>query len=287
MMTSPNRADAFIFYACTLISFLESRVDTYVESLYPFFQSDIETLSWLNDVWLPEEANHGRLMRDYVEATWPDFDWMHGYQEFSKRYVPQCAHEKMRPSASLETLARCVTETFATMIYRCVGSYTNDPELKNLMKRLSVDENIHRDSYVLEHTEALCCNNSFKDYGGKHLEGHKTIPRSFSNKIDYLEKLFALPLFKIFREEGTDILCKASELSLIRNSLVHGTIESLSPVNGAYKFTTSRPVKNGHELSEFYFVISEFPSHEKSFRGLATQAIRFSERFLDAFPIRQ
>jgi len=50
-MNASSREDPFIFYACATISFLETRVPTYVENLEPFFQCDSKTLRWLHDVW--------------------------------------------------------------------------------------------------------------------------------------------------------------------------------------------------------------------------------------------
>jgi hypothetical protein len=142
-MTSPSRIDPFCFYACALPSFLESTVPTYVDNLEPFFRADKETLDWLRDTWLPEEAEHGRLLRAYVERVWPEFRWERAYAEFRGCYVPRCETGNLRPSVGLEALARCVTETEATMIYRCIGRYAADPELAALMKRLSSDEARH------------------------------------------------------------------------------------------------------------------------------------------------
>lgn len=142
-MTRAAEADAFTFYALAISSFLESTVETYVDNLEPFFQCDAATQAWLIDTWLPEEAEHGRLVRAYVEATWPDFQWEACYAAFVARYAPLCAHDRLRASPALEALARCVTETQATMIYRCIARHTADPALRQLMARLSKDEVRH------------------------------------------------------------------------------------------------------------------------------------------------
>jgi hypothetical protein len=137
------RTDPFCFYGLCVVSFLESTVATYVENLSPYFDCDPEIQRWLKTVWLPEEAEHGRLAKQYVEKTWPEFDWEHGYNLFLNHYRPRCNYSLLRPSPALEALARCVTETEATMMYRCIGSYVSDPELKILMKKLSTDEVRH------------------------------------------------------------------------------------------------------------------------------------------------
>jgi hypothetical protein len=137
------RADPFSFFALAAVSFLESTVATYVENLAPYFEGDPEILRWLQTVWLPEEAEHGRLARQYVEKTWPEFDWKHGYKLFLCHYRPRCDYKLLRPSPALEALARCVTETEATMMYRCLGSYAVDRDVKSLMKKLGSDEVRH------------------------------------------------------------------------------------------------------------------------------------------------
>jgi hypothetical protein len=138
-----TRSDAFTFYALAAVSFLESTAGTYVENLAPLFGDDSRVSHWLETVWRPEECMHGELAKAYIGSVWPEFDWAGGYQVFLEDYVPRCDSGLLRPSPGLEALARCVTETQATMIYRCIGSYTGDPRLKALMKRLSTDEVRH------------------------------------------------------------------------------------------------------------------------------------------------
>jgi len=142
-VSTSARNDPLSFYACTIASFLEGSVSTYVENLHPLFAKDAETERWLRDTWLPEEEEHGRLTRAYVASTWPDFDWESAYGIFFDQYKPQCASARLRPTAGLEALARCVTETEATMMYRCIASYTPDSCLRNLFERLSKDEIRH------------------------------------------------------------------------------------------------------------------------------------------------
>lgn len=58
-------------------------------------------VDWLTTVWLPEEAEHGRLTRRYVQEVWPEFAWDAGYEAFFKRYGPECDYQKLRPSPAL------------------------------------------------------------------------------------------------------------------------------------------------------------------------------------------
>lgn len=143
MMMRTSRNDPFCFYSCTISSFLENTVPTFVENLEPFYRSDGDTLTWLRSVWLPEEAEHARLLKNYVQTVWPEFQWERAYALFCDHYVPQCASEKLRSSPGLEALSRCVIETETAMVYRCIASYAADPELRALMTRISADEVSH------------------------------------------------------------------------------------------------------------------------------------------------
>ena len=135
-----------------------------MENLDPFFDCDPDTKAWLENVWLPEEQEHGRLMKAYVEERWPDFKWTQGFEEFSELYIPQCVTEKLRRSIGLEALARCITETEATMIYRCLANFSTDPELTILLKRMSTDEirhyrkfrDLHKRYELLENNNFIC-----------------------------------------------------------------------------------------------------------------------------------
>jgi len=143
VMHSNAREDAFTFYGISAISLLESAVPNYVDNLLPYFGDCPETARWLRDTWLPEESAHGRMTREFVERQWPEFKWEEAYQAFLRAYVPRCNHQLLRPSRSLEALARCVTETETAMVYRCLAAYSCDPQLKSMLKKMSQDETRH------------------------------------------------------------------------------------------------------------------------------------------------
>ncbi|HTO06796.1 MAG TPA: ferritin-like domain-containing protein [Myxococcota bacterium] len=142
-MPTTVRRDSFLFYSLASISFLETTVPLYVDNLLPFFGDDPETQDWLREVWRAEESSHGRVTREYVARTWPEFDWPRSYERFVTVYGPRCAHELLRPSPALEALARCVTETETAMAYRCFADYTSDPELAAMLRAMSADEVRH------------------------------------------------------------------------------------------------------------------------------------------------
>jgi len=137
------RNDGFTFYAIATVSFLETAVPDYVENLVPFYRDRADISGWLASTWLLEESRHGREARAYVENVWPEFDWQSGYECFLAQYRPYCCIEVLRPSPGLEALARCVTETQAAMIYRCIAEYTCDANLKCLLTAMSKEEVRH------------------------------------------------------------------------------------------------------------------------------------------------
>jgi hypothetical protein len=162
-MDETTRTDRFTFYVMAIMSFLESTVPTFVDNLNVIFKNDKALLQWLSDIWLPEELEHGRLGKEFVTETWPEFDWGGAFQEFIKSYEPCCSHEVLRSSHAMEALCRCVTETEATMFYRCLGDYTCNDKLKKLMDKLSTDETKHYREFrdVYEKYDAIERNSTF------------------------------------------------------------------------------------------------------------------------------
>ena len=67
--------DPVMLWLATAASFIESASDIYTENLVEYFSADAEISSWLASQWEPEELQHGKTLRTYVEAAWPEFDW--------------------------------------------------------------------------------------------------------------------------------------------------------------------------------------------------------------------
>lgn len=147
-MTAALRSDALLFYAVATTSLLESAVSVTVERLRSLFADEPAVRRWLVDVWLPDEVEHGRMTRSYVEDVWPEFTWVAAFADFLTRYEPQCAVNRLQPSPAMEALARCVTETEAAMFYHCLGSYTPDPALRALLQRMRTDEERHYEYFA-------------------------------------------------------------------------------------------------------------------------------------------
>jgi hypothetical protein len=132
-------SEAFEFYIAAIASFLESAIDHYVENLTLLCCDDPPFVAWLQGTWLIEERRHGVRLRHHVKERWPGFCWAEAYEEYG-RSIPHRTTQHLNPSRTLEMLSRCVTETEAAMMYRCIAIFAVDPDLKRLARELSGDE---------------------------------------------------------------------------------------------------------------------------------------------------
>ncbi len=130
------------FYLVASASLMESATDLYTENLIDFFVGDEEVTSWLEHYWLPEELQHGRALRRYVEIAWPEFDWEPAYRRFVEEFRPFC-DVALESARSLEMASRCVVETGTASYYRTLSRASPDPVLALLTRRIAEDEVRH------------------------------------------------------------------------------------------------------------------------------------------------
>src|SRR6266446_434616 len=134
-----NRA---FFYLVASASLMESATDLYTENLINFFAGDEEVTSWLEHYWLPEELQHGRALRRYVEVAWPEFDWEAAYRRFVEEFRPFC-DEALEALRSLEMASRCVVEMGTASYYTTLSRASPEPVLSLLARRIVEDEVRH------------------------------------------------------------------------------------------------------------------------------------------------
>jgi hypothetical protein len=123
-------------------SFMESATNLYTENLVEYFKGDKEVTSWLGHYWLPEELQHGRALRRYVETAWPEFDWEPAYQRFVEEFRPYC-QIALEAARSLELASRCVVEMGTASYYTTLSRASRDPVLAVLARRIADDEVRH------------------------------------------------------------------------------------------------------------------------------------------------
>jgi hypothetical protein len=130
------------FYLVASASLMESATDLYTENLIDFFVDDKEVTSWLQHYWLPEELQHGRALRRYVEIAWPEFDWEPAFRRFVEEFRPFC-DVALEAARSLEMASRCVVEMGTASYYTTLSRGSPEPVLSVLTRRIVEDEVRH------------------------------------------------------------------------------------------------------------------------------------------------
>ena len=128
-----------LFYMVATASLMESATDVYTANLIEFFAGDDEIGSWLQDSWLPEELQHGKALRRYVEAAWPEFRWEAVREGFVEEFRPFC-DEALEPVRSLEMASRCVVEMGTASFYTGLSRASREPVLAAVTGRIAKDE---------------------------------------------------------------------------------------------------------------------------------------------------
>ncbi len=137
-----------VFYIVVSASFVEITSDLYTRNLSDFFRDDEDIVGWIGDVWQREELGHGALLRSYVHATWPDFDWNAAYQRFFDDFSPECAPTAMAASPGQELVALCVVETGTAGLYRMLAEATPEPGLSRIATGIANQEIGHYKQFL-------------------------------------------------------------------------------------------------------------------------------------------
>ena len=131
------------FYLACSASFVESGSDLYTRNLVQYYAGEGEITQWLRQQWEPEELQHGRALRAYVNHVWPDFDWEAAFASFLREYATYCKVELLAPTRGLEMSARCVVEMGTATYYRALAKAAREPVFIDLASRIAADEVNH------------------------------------------------------------------------------------------------------------------------------------------------
>src|SRR5882672_9844161 len=132
-----------MFFLIAGASFVEATTDLYTRNLLDYFAADDEIAEWLEVHWLPEELQHGRALRRYVQLAWPEFDWDGVYAAFLPEFTEQCSDDGIEPTRTREMASRCIVEMGTASYYRTLSRMTDDPVLTSLTQRIAEDEVSH------------------------------------------------------------------------------------------------------------------------------------------------
>jgi hypothetical protein len=136
-----SREELFLLLAGA--SFVESASDLYTRNLVAQFEDDAEVSSWLTHRWEPEELQHGRALRAYVQRVWPDFDWQPAFDAFLAEHLRYCTDDELETTPCLEMAARCVVEMGTATYYRAIQVIADEPVLERLAGLIQRDEVRH------------------------------------------------------------------------------------------------------------------------------------------------
>lgn len=137
------RTDETLLAIIAASSMIESASDVYTAMLVRYFSADREVGDWLAGQWEPEELQHGRVLRDYIERVWPSFDWEKTFKSFVDEYGNYCVIEELGPTPALEMASRCMVETGTATLYRAIHEYAREPVLRDIVHRIGEDEIRH------------------------------------------------------------------------------------------------------------------------------------------------
>ena len=165
--------DRVLYLLLVPSAMLESSVPIYTRNLIQLLDDDAELIDWLESRWMPEEAEHGRILSRYIGAVWPWFDWPSRFQGFRREFEPLCRVDALQPTAALEMLARCVTETSTATYYRWLRDWAPEPVLREICDRLYRDEVRHFKFFLQK----------FEHYNRRERHGRLEIARTVLGRL--------------------------------------------------------------------------------------------------------
>ncbi len=133
------RFNGLAFHSLAAASFLETAVPGQVNRRTQVFGAHPGVGLWLEQVWWPQRAELGRQLREYVEATWPEFDWNAAYHEYCESHRPRSGLESGHGGLALEALGLCATAAQAALFYRALANSADEPALRALARKAACD----------------------------------------------------------------------------------------------------------------------------------------------------
>ena len=127
------RFNGLTFSGLAVASFLETAAERQASRLAAAFAAIPGVAHWLEQAWCPGRAAIGRQLREYIEATWPEFDWKTAYCEFHDRYRPSSGL-RGQAGAARAAIGLCVAAAQAAVFYRALARGADEPALRDLAR---------------------------------------------------------------------------------------------------------------------------------------------------------
>jgi hypothetical protein len=133
------RANGALFYSLAAAAVLEADAGRAAGRMLSLFGSDARLCGWLKGEWLPCRRARARLLREYVEQTWPEFDFAAALHEYAAASDDDRGCGLQRSPAH-EALARCVSASQAALFYGTLGRWAEDQRLREVASACSQEE---------------------------------------------------------------------------------------------------------------------------------------------------
>jgi hypothetical protein len=140
------RANGPLFYSLTAASLLEAGMPLAADRLLHFFGSDSSFAQWIRTEWLPRKVARAKQMREYVEATWPEYEWSAGHEQY-RAVTAAAGGTQRRPGAAHEILARCVAAAQCGVFYRSLARWAEDRRLREIAGCIAREEALSFDYF--------------------------------------------------------------------------------------------------------------------------------------------
>jgi hypothetical protein len=134
------RANGPLFYSVAAASLLESIAPLYAQRLLYLARGDAELTRGITAEWLPHKAARARVLQDYVERTWPEFDWACAHDQYRASAAADGGLGPQRATVAHELLARCVAAAQSGVLYRCLSRWADDPALREIASGIAREE---------------------------------------------------------------------------------------------------------------------------------------------------
>lgn len=133
------RFNALTFHSLAVASFLETAAPLQAERLIVAFAGHPDVTLWLEQVWWRQRAGLGRRLREYVESTWPEFDWNAAYEEFYQVYRVRAGLECRDAGTAREALGLGAMAAQVAVFYRALAHCADEPALRALAREAACD----------------------------------------------------------------------------------------------------------------------------------------------------
>lgn len=173
-------ANGPFFYSVAAASLLEAFAPRYAERVLHFFRGDQTLCDWIRNEWSPRKVARAKELREYIETTWPEFDWRAAHEQYGSAIEQNGGPGPHRATAAHEALARCVAAAQSALFYRALARWADDLILRDMARVMAQEEalsfayfraaferraRVERVGFVAAWRTALSCVRAARDTG--------------------------------------------------------------------------------------------------------------------------